>query len=379
MSDTGQPAPAIPVADLYGLFEHAPVAYLVMRENGVIVRANATFAAWTGSKTDSFAGKHLQDFLTVGTRILYETNAAPQLRMNGRFSEVALELRTASGEVLPVFAHATLQAGDDHGPLRLVLSRAFARRRYEQELIEARVLAKASEASTQARLDKERETAELREQFIAVLGHDLRNPISSISAGVFLLKKGVSEGKRTTLLDMMHGSITRMSGLIDNILDFARGRLGAGIPLDLRPDVLLTPVLDQVVSELRLGVPGRRIETDLALPDPIRCDSSRIGQLMSNLLGNALTHGAEATPIRVHADIEDGYLTMWVANGGAPIPEASMDRLFHPFFRGEVRHSLQGLGLGLHISSEIAKAHGGTLSVTSTAEETRFTFRMPLA
>ena len=178
---------------------------------------------------------------------------------------------------------------------------------------------------------------------------------------------------------MIEGSVLRMAGLIDNVLDFARGRLGAGIPLALQSEVLLTPILTQVAEELRLGNPDRSIETHISLPMPVRCDPSRIGQLVSNLLGNALTHGTLEQPARLHASIQDGALTIWVANGGDIIPPQTMARLFQPFFRGEVRSSLQGLGLGLYIASEIATAHGGTLDVSSTSEETRFTFCMPVA
>ena len=108
------------------------------------------------------------------------------------------------------------------------------------------------------------------------------------------------------------------------------------------------------------------------------CDRARIGQLASNLVGNALTHGASNQPVRVRAETENGLFKLSVANGGEPIPEAALEKLFEPFFRGEVRASRQGLGLGLHIASQIAKAHEGVLSVTSTAAETRFTFVMPL-
>lgn len=125
-------------------------------------------------------------------------------------------------------------------------------------------------------------------------------------------------------------------------------------------------------------MPERVIEHDFRIADPVDCDRSRVGQLVSNLLGNALTHGAPDQPVKVFAATENGIFELWIANAGAPIPEAAMANLFQPFFRGQVRASLQGLGLGLHIASEIAKAHEGTLTVTSTAEETRFTFRMPL-
>lgn len=83
--------------------------------------------------------------------------------------------------------------------------------------------------------------------------------------------------------------------------------------------------------------------------------------------------------MRIHAATNAEELELWVANSGAPIPPTTMERLFQPFFRGEVRPSLQGLGLGLHIASEIAKAHGGAIEAISTPEETRFTFRMPLS
>jgi sigma-B regulation protein RsbU (phosphoserine phosphatase) len=168
-----------------------------------------------------------------------------------------------------------------------------------------------------------------------------------------------------------------MSDLIDDILDFARGRLGGGITLnrDRRP---LQPVLEQIVDELRTASPGRLIETSFEFTDPILCDRKRIGQLVSNLVGNALTHGSHDQPVRVGARTDNGIFELWVANAGNPIPESAMERLFEPFFRGDARDSRQGLGLGLHIASQIALAHGGRIDVTSTPDETRFVFSMPL-
>ena len=342
-----------------------------MRQDGRVVRANATLADWLGRPQADLPGLKIQDLLTVGTRIFYETNAAPLLRIQGHFSEVALELRTAQGSALPVFAHAASRQGDAREPIvRIALSRALDRRRYEREIVEARAQAKAL-------LAHERETSELREQFIAVLGHDLRNPLASISAGANLLAREVSSERATRVLSLLKGSVVRMSGLIDNLMDFARGRLGGGITLSRKDGVALEAVLDQVVSELRVGVPDREIVTDFARLGPVNCDPSRTGQLASNLLGNALTHGDPARPVHIRAAVEGGRLVLSVANGGAMIPADAMDRLFQPFFRGQVRPSQQGLGLGLHIASEIAKAHGGTLNAASSDEETRFTFEMP--
>jgi len=137
-------------------------------------------------------------------------------------------------------------------------------------------------------------------------------------------------------------------------------------------------MLLQVVEELRVGT-DRAIETEISLVDAVQCDPVRLGQLTSNLLGNALTHGAADKTVGIRAFTQDGVLEISVTNSGKPIPAAALGRLFQPFFRGEVRPSQQGLGLGLYISSEIAKAHGGILEVQSSELETRFTFRMPLA
>jgi sigma-B regulation protein RsbU (phosphoserine phosphatase) len=168
-----------------------------------------------------------------------------------------------------------------------------------------------------------------------------------------------------------------MSALIDNVLDFARGRLGGGLDLTLAEQPL-TPVLQQIVAELQATARDRKIEAVFDLPRPIDCDRGKIGQLFSNLLANALTHSPPDSPVHVHGGIRDGFFELSVANAGEPIPPATLERLFQPFFRGAVRDSRQGLGLGLYIASEIARAHKGMLTVQSDSRETRFTFRMPL-
>ncbi len=227
------------------------------------------------------------------------------------------------------------------------------------------------------RTDQERQASELREQFIAVLGHDLRNPLASIDAGTRMLQRTVTDDKGKSVIGLMQKSISRMSGLIDNVLDFARGRLGGGIPIEQADEVPLRPVLEQVIAELRMANPERRIES--ALTDTVvRCDEGRIGQLLSNLLANALTHGDPEGSIHVRSSVAGDRFELSVANGGEPIPDVVVKDMFKPFVRAADSSSAQGLGLGLYISSEIAKAHRGKLQVVSSAEETRFTFSMPL-
>jgi sigma-B regulation protein RsbU (phosphoserine phosphatase) len=355
------------------MFENAPCGYITLQNNGRINRVNRTLLTWTGETAHNMVGKRFSDFLNIAGRIYYETHIAPLLRMQGFFNEFAIDMVAATGEPVQMIANA-VEGRDDAGkPLftRVALIRATDRRRYEHQLLDAREAAKI-------RLEEERETSELREQFIAVLGHDLRNPLASISAGARILGRDAKSEKEHQIAAMMQTTVMRMAGLIDNVLDFARGRLGGGITLNRDTRHPLEPVLHQVIDELRLASPGRQIDAEYSIDAPVNCDRLRIGQLVSNLVGNAITHGAANKTVRFRAVTENGLLTMSVASGGDPIPEAAMEKLFEPFFRGEVRASRQGLGLGLHIASQIAKAHDGRLSVTSTTEETRFTFVMPI-
>jgi signal transduction histidine kinase len=233
-------------------------------------------------------------------------------------------------------------------------------------------------AATEATLLSERETSELREQFIAVLGHDLRNPLAAISSGARMITKAKSVEQTLEIAGLMQRSIDRMSKLIDDVLDFARGRLGSGISLRREANEPVERILDQVTTELRSIHLDRTIKTKFEVTQAFNCDPQRIGQLFSNLLGNALTHGSPNAPVRAFAAIKDGRFELSVANAGEPIAAEAMARLFQPFYRGTAKHS-QGLGLGLYIASEIARAHGGTLDVSSSDRETRFTFCMPVA
>ncbi len=231
-------------------------------------------------------------------------------------------------------------------------------------------------ASEKALLD-ERQAAELREKFVAVLGHDLRNPLASIIAGgEMLLSMPLSE-KAARVVALMQQSAARMAGLIDNVLDFAQGRLGGGLSLTHVVGTDLKTTLEQVIAELRAAQPDRVIESEFALGGPVVCDGARIAQLFSNLLANALAHGDPAGPVRVRARSDASGFELSVRNIGEPIPPDTIDRLFQPFSRAAARTGRQGLGLGLYIASEIALAHGGSLEVASSPEETRFTFRMP--
>jgi signal transduction histidine kinase len=264
----------------------------------------------------------------------------------------------------------------DPNPAKLKNPTVIGMFRLFAELIAFHLDAGKRLAAAEANLLDARAAAELREQFIAVLGHDLRNPLASIGAGTELLQKTPLNEKARTIVALMDKSVARMSALIGDVLDLARGRLGGGIPLK-RTSASLEPILRQVIGELQSTHREQAIEAVFDLRHPVVADGSRIGQLFSNLLGNALIYGAKNEPVRVTATT-DGKFALAVMNKGAVIPAAAMVRIFQPFSRSGSPSRQQGLGLGLYIAAEIARAHGGTLEAKSSAEETCFTFSMPL-
>ena len=361
------------------LFENAPCGYLVIEADGRVAKVNDTFCDWTGFKKEAVIGKRFRELLNVAGKIFYETHFAPLLRMQGFFDEVALEIVKSDGQSLSVLANAREKRTKD-GELadtRVTLFRATERRRYERDLVDARESSDTAKRELQRGLELAQQTAELRDQFIAVLGHDLRNPLASIAAGTQLLARNNTDEKTAKVLRLMSASVSRMGGLIDNVLDFARGRLGGGLGLARDHGKPIQPTLNQVIEEIKFSFPERQITTVFDLAGTVEVDHARIAQLFSNLMGNAVTHGDPNSPIQVTALIADGTFELTVSNGGSPIPKAAVERLFQPFYRGEAKSYQRGLGLGLYIASQIAQAHGGRLDVVSDDERTSFTFRMP--
>ncbi|MDB5019614.1 MAG: histidine kinase [Pedobacter sp.] len=232
---------------------------------------------------------------------------------------------------------------------------------------------------TEVRLAEELRTAELRDQFIAILGHDLRNPLGAIlNASQLLLR--IPENERVNrLAHIVEDASFRIKQLIENILDFAKGEMGGGIDLHIDSNVDLETSLNQVISELQLVNPSCVIERDFQFSGSFACDASRIAQLFSNLLANSIIHGDTRRKIVVRARAEEDQFTLSVANSGKKIAKEKLEMLFKPFSRGENKSSKNGLGLGLYIAQEIARAHGGSLKASSSDIETRFTLTLTSA
>lgn len=232
--------------------------------------------------------------------------------------------------------------------------------------------------ATEVELSNANELGRLREQFIAVLGHDLRTPLSAVRMSTDLLESKTEDKRSLSLISAIRNSSVRMGVLIENILDFARGRLGGGIPLQRKLVDDLQQTLQLTLDEVKASHPNVTFVHALDVPGGVYCDALRISQLLSNLLGNAATHGSTSAPITLKAYSENDEIVISLTNQGTPISAQLLPLLFEPFTRSEAGQRCEGLGLGLYIASQIATAHNGTLSVTSNIESgTCFVARFP--
>lgn len=163
--------------------------------------------------------------------------------------------------------------------------------------------------------------------FIAVLGHDLRNPLSAIKTGSALLNRSPLSERDQYIVGTIAKSTLRKEELITNVMDFARVRLGGGILLDLNA-IMLEPIITHIVNELIISFPERKVITHFDAEQPVYCDVNRLSQLISNLLANALTHGAADEPIKIIVQTKVDVLEIEVINGGHAIPADVLTTLF---------------------------------------------------
>jgi signal transduction histidine kinase len=238
-----------------------------------------------------------------------------------------------------------------------------------------------AEAAERQALEERARDALFQERFIAMLGHDLRNPLNAIvvSAEMLARMQSRSDREQRTLL-RIGTAAERMARMISQLLDTARSRLGGGL-IVTRNDADLAKIARDVIDELaaRKGSPiALRVEGDTGG----RWDADRIAQVLSNLVGNAVAHGAPECPVEVAVDGCDAdRVQIAVSNEGDPIPDDIRDVLFEPFrmaSHSRLKTKSEGLGLGLYIARELITLHGGVIDVVSTKEQgTKFTISMP--
>jgi signal transduction histidine kinase len=233
---------------------------------------------------------------------------------------------------------------------------------------------KRAESKLADSLSGERSTAEFRELFIGILGHDLRNPLGAIAmAAAFLIRRGLlDEADRRTVARIVRSS-QRMSRMITQMLDLTRARLGGGLSINPAPSDLreiCQDVAEEFGASIHLDVEGDMTGT---------WDKDRLEEVISNLAGNAVEYSTPGTLVGVKARAEDSMVVVEVANRGEPIPADVLPFIFEPFRRAKQgdRSAAGNLGLGLYIAWQIVFSHGGTLEARSAGGTTTFVMRLP--
>jgi sigma-B regulation protein RsbU (phosphoserine phosphatase) len=261
------------------------------------------------------------------------------------------------GEVRWLEARGRLVQGEDGGPPRMmgVCTDVSERKRDE--------------------LERERMTEDLqrmaafRDRLLGVVAHDLRSPLGAISMAAEMVGMQPGGARHAAVIQR---SVDRMARMIEDLLDYAQGQLGSGIPV-FRDQVDMGALVGAVIEELEVAHPGRVIALRADGELTGAWDAARIGQVVSNLVGNALQHGTD--PVEVVVADGGDHVRLAVTNRGEAIDPELVPSLFEPFKRRQ--RNAPGLGLGLYIVAEIVRAHGATIEVASTVDATSFTVCWP--
>ena len=316
---------------------------------------------------------------------LAEIRARIDARDHGGLQAAAALIATGEGAHTMAALRSQLSAMEDEQD-RLLVSERRSRGRYVAVTLGALMVTSALfgllvlRSMAYRRLVEERaRTARFQELFVAILGHDLRSPLTSILLGVQSLKRtGVPQ--QADMLRRMGTSGARMERMIEQLLDLARSRLGGRIRV-VKAQVDLGKLVEGVAEELRASSGEGALQVDVQGRVDGQWDGDRLGQVVSNLLGNALAYRAPDTIVSVSVRAQGDQAVLTVHNDGPPIPATLVPVLFDPFRRGEqggrTAHTA-GLGLGLFITHELVAAHGGTIGVESN-EGTGTTFTVTLA
>ncbi|WP_375761686.1 ATP-binding protein [Corallococcus exercitus] len=268
---------------------------------------------------------------------------------------------------------------DARGAWRDVEEHAIIVRNSEGEV--QQVVGALRDVTARKRLEAEaRQRGDFERQLIGIVSHDLRTPLSSVLlAASLLLDRGPLNEEQRKRVNRIRASTERAVRMIRDLLDFTQVRHG-GLILHPR-DADLHALVETAIEEAQTQAPGRALLHTQAGDGAGTWDADRLAQVVGNLLGNALSYGDKAAPIRVHTRGESDSAVLEVHNTGAPIPPDLLPRLFEPLERGgshQENRADRSIGLGLFIVRQVVRAHGGHVGVTSTAEAgTTFTVRLP--
>ena len=378
--------------DPQALFDGAPCGLVVTREDGTIVRSNQTFSHWIGCDAPDLVGRRFQDLLTMGGRIFHQTHWAPLMQMQGSVAEVKLDLLHRDKRIITMLLNGVRREHESGAFYELALFGTTDRDKYERELLNARRTAEAllrektaaetalqqAQTALNDAYEKSQRRASFAEQMVAIVSHDLKNPLTAIRMASDILAQSERSAKESKMLEHISRSTDRAERMIGDLLDFALARIGRGIAVN--PDWLdLHRFISQSTDELRVAFPQATLLHTSNGSGRAYLDADRVQQVIGNLVANSVAYGDLAHPITIVSEWGDDQSVISVHNHGPAIADALVAALFEPMTRGtETDSDVRSVGLGLFIVREIARSHGGEVAVSSTAEEgTRFSVHLP--
>ncbi len=360
----------------------------------LILEAWEQFARTITPPALTMDSKALRNHASVMLRAIADDLDNTQTEAEGIVKSEGRAPRTADDTAAETHAIARLLSGfnveqlaSEYRALRSSVLRLWAREWKEGYETNVDDITRFNEAIDQALAESLARYTRLFEQsrnlFLAILGHDLRNPLGATIQGaqILLLADDINDQHRK-IAARIYNSGHRMSKLVSDLLDYTRTHLGAGLPLDVK-SANMGEIARRVIDEIGSAYPDREIVLKSSGRLDGHWDAGRIAQALSNLLGNAIQHGLPAERILIAIDAGDEEVVVSVNNRGPVIPEEQRQAIFEPLVRLVASDSKEGdrpgsMGLGLYIVREVAIAHGGSATASSSAGEgTTFALRLP--
>jgi PAS domain S-box-containing protein len=375
------------------LYQHAPCGLLLTDGAGLILRANATLCRWLGYSASALVGKlRIQDRLPVGTRLFHQTHCLPLLQVQGSVAQLQVELRDSAGQRMPVLVNIVRRVVNDEVFDEWALFAVNERRSYERELLAAR---KSAEQALEARLEAETQLRALnlalsdadrrKDEFLATLSHELRNPLAPMRSALEVLKLEHGAGsERRPLIDVFDRQLHHLTHLVDDLMEISRITQGR---MELRREpVLLADIVHGAVEDVAAMMRGARHTLNLTIDAPgavVEADPTRLFQVVVNLLTNACKYTPNGGTIGLDLRVEAQEAVIAVSDNGIGIPAHALGTVFDMFsqLKPALDRSKGGLGIGLALVRGILALHGGSIGVESAGEGrgSTFTVRLPLA
>lgn len=367
------------IPDLPSSFEHAACGLVTADENGVILRVNATLLKWLDFSPDELVGvKKIQELFTVGGRFFHHTHLAPLLQLQGSIAEIQIDLVCRNGIILPVLINVSRQKHNNKHFDQFAVFVATERKNFERELISARK--ELHELNEQLSLADRR-----KDEFLATLAHELRNPLAPMQNVLEIMRhKGERDHFIAWSCEMISRHVSQMTHLVDDLMESTRISQGR-LSLRKKRIDLLGLIQNSIETAHALMQASEHVFTVETAESPIfiDADSTRIIQIISNLLTNAAKYTPTGGRIVLRAFVEQDEAVISVKDTGIGIPTDQLSNIFSMFSQlaPALERAQGGLGIGLALVQGLVKLHEGTIVALSEGEGkgSEFIVRLPLS